>query len=93
MSYRTDKQHQRRIKKVAYDTAVDKKIISDIIDLGYEFIKSKVEKNVISEDVELTEEEFNKLLPIIKVPTIGYFKPNYYRYKKIQEYKKRKNNE
>lgn len=88
-----DPGHIRRLKKVSYLTNVPEEIIEEALSLCSEYIKNKisqVDTDSIRDKELLTEDEFNKLFPIIKFPSIGYLKPNYRKYKIIEKNKRAK---
>lgn len=84
--------HKQRINRLKYELNIDKKIIEKVLQLHSEYIKTKLVKPEVPEDIILSKDEFEKLMPIIKVPTIGYFKANYYKYKRIMTNKINKKN-
>lgn len=84
-----DPMHIKRLEKVSYRTGVPPKAIEMSLKLISEYIKNKMSSIELPDD--LTEEEFNKLMPIIKLYGLGAFVPSYGKYKHIQKSKKKKN--
>lgn len=93
MSILKDKLHRKRIDRIKFKTNLSKEIIDDILDLSFEFLRKKLNSPEVPKDKLLTKEEFDDILPIIKVPTLGYFKPNYYKYKAIYRREQKKLNQ
>lgn len=83
-----DQGHIRRVKQVAYKLNLPEEVIEQAIHLTSEYIKNKIGSIEIDSPVLLTKEEFESRLPIIKLPAMGYLKPDYYKY--IHVYKKTK---
>lgn len=83
MQSNKDPGHLRRVKKVAYKLNLPEEVIEETLRLTSEYIKDKISKVEVSEEVLMTEEEFKKQLPIIKIPSMGYLKPSYHKYKAI----------
>lgn len=90
MSILKDRNHKARIKAVAYETAMKPLAIERAIELAFEYMRHKLSCNDLPEDRLVSEEEFDKLLPTIKVPGLGYFKPSYYKYVQIYNNKQKK---
>lgn len=82
--------HHKRVEYMSYKLNISEDIIEEALDLMYEYIKSKIEKEDPGEDF-LTEEEFNNRFPTIHIPSLGYLKPSYKKYKHIYKNKKKKN--
>ena len=83
MQSNKDPGHLRRVKKVAYKLNLPEEAIEETLKYMSEYIKEKISKVEVCEDILMTEEEFNKKLPIIKIPSMGYLKPSYHKYKVI----------
>tara|TARA_R110000772_G_scaffold23035_2_gene62006 strand:- start:17 stop:310 length:294 start_codon:yes stop_codon:yes gene_type:complete len=74
--------HDKRVEEISYKLDIPENQIEEALDLMYGYIKNKFESVVVEdEDVIMEEEEFNKTFPTIHIPSLGYFKPNYRRYK------------
>lgn len=78
-----DKGHLRRVRKTAYKLNLPEEVVEQTLHYMSEYIKKKISEVDVCPDVMLTEEEFEKKLPIIKIPHMGYLKPSYYKYKQI----------
>lgn len=95
MLSREEQDHLKRLKQVSYKLNLPEEVIDMAINYTSEYIKKKISEVVIDRDRLLSKEEFENLLPIIKIPAMGYFKPNYYKYLhmyKRQEKNKNQNN-
>lgn len=86
-----DPLYKKRINQLKYELNIDKGIIEKVLQLNFEYIRNKLIVE-IPEDKLLTKEEFENIMPVIKVPTLGYFKGNYYKYKRIFENRQKKLN-
>lgn len=91
MSISNDPLHKRRIDRLKYELNLDKAVIEKILSLNFEYIRKKLIVEDFDNSKLLTKEEFDNQLPIIKIPVLGYFTPNYYKYRRI--YKNRINKE
>ena len=87
--FRTNIYHNKRVERVAYKLDIDERIVEESLDLMYKYIKEKIEEVEINEDVEMTKEEFEEKFPIIHIPSLGYLKPSYGKYKHIMKNKKK----
>lgn len=85
-----DPLHKKRVNQLKYELNMDKGVIEKVLQLNFEYIRNKLTIPDIPEDKLLTKEEFEKIMPVIKVPTVGYFVGNYYKYKKIYNNKLKK---
>lgn len=86
-----DPLHLKRLEKVSYKTGVPEKAVDKAIKLVSEYIKLKMATPELTED--MTEEEFNKLMPTLKLYGLGVFTPSYRKYTHINKSKKNKRNE
>lgn len=80
MLSKEDQSHIKRVKQVAYKLNLPEEVIEQAIHLTSEYIKNKIASVNIDSDTLLTQEEFESRLPIIKLPAMGYLKPDYFRY-------------
>lgn len=76
---------------MSYKLNIKESIIEEVLDLMYEYIKDKIEKVETEEGKLLTKEEFEDMFPIIHIPSLGYLKPSFRRYKHIMKNKNKKN--
>ena len=94
MISKEDQDHIKRIKKTAYLLNLPEEVIELTLYYTSEYIKKKCSENELDPEVYITEEEFKKRLPIIKIPYLGYLKPSYYKYTAIyfkqKQYRERK---
>lgn len=88
MSKTKDISHSRRLDKVEYATGVDKRALDMALKLISKYIKDKVSEIEIPDN--LSEEEFNNLMPILTLYSLGTFVPSYKKYKYIQQNKLKK---
>ncbi len=86
-----DRDHIARVKKVAYDLNIPEEVIELALSYTSEYIKKKISAIEIDKENIISEEEFNKRYPIIKLPgSVGYLKPSYRKYKYINSKKENK---
>lgn len=89
--FKNNIQHDKRIEKIAYKTNIDEAIVEEVISLMYSYIKDKLQSvELEDEDTILTKEEFEKIFPIINIPSLGWIKPSYGKYKHVMKNKKKK---
>lgn len=79
---------EKRMEQVSFELGVPKDIVEKSVEVLMSFMKSKIEEPDIKSKGILSEEEFKKQVPIIKVPHLGFLVPNYKVYSKL---KKRQN--
>lgn len=85
-----DVDHIKRVKKVAIALNIPEEVVELALFYTSEYIKNKISEIKLPEE-ELTEAEFNKICPTIKLPgSVGYLKPSYKKYKHINKHKKNK---
>lgn len=81
-----DSDHIKRVKRVSYELNIPEEVIELSLNFMSEYIKSKISKVELIEN--LTEEEFDKVYPTIKMPgSIGYLRPSYKKYNHINKNK------
>lgn len=90
MDSNKDPGHIKRIRQVSYKLNIPEEVIELALFYTSEYIKSKIAKVDIDRTRLLSREEFEAILPIIKVPSLGYLRPNYGRYKAIYEQTKKR---
>ena len=83
-----DPLHIKRLSRIEYKTGVKKEAVEMAVKIISEYIKDKMSIPDLPEN--LTEEEFNELMPILTVYGLGYFTPSYKKYKYIQKSKEKK---
>jgi len=83
-----DPAHIKRVKKTAYKLNLPEEVIELTLFYTSEYIKKKISSIEHDYDNMLTEEEFNKLFPIIKIPYLGYLRPHYWKYRAINSKRK-----
>lgn len=88
MSRTKDTSHLKRLDKVEYATGVNKNALDMALKLISKYIKDKISEIEIPDN--LSEEEFNELMPILTLYSLGTFVPSYRKYKYIQQTKLKK---
>jgi len=83
--------HDKRVEHISHKLDIEEHVIEEVLDIMYDYIKLKIENVELEEGVKLDKEEFTEKFPIIHVPSLGYLKPSYGKYKHIN--KKKKKNE
>ena len=76
-------------KEVADSLGYDEKIVKDVFDLTWDFIKEKIVALPLK-DTDYTQEEFDKLKTSFKLPGLGKFGCSYESYLKKKKQFKRK---
>lgn len=82
--------HTNRVEKISFKLDIPEQVIEETLDIMYEYIRMKLEAVDIDSSRILSEEEFDENFPIIAVPSLGFFKPNYRKYKHIMKNKLKK---
>lgn len=91
MQSNKDSSHIKRVKKVSYNLNLPEEVIELALFYTSEYIKEKISKVNVDHENLMSQEDFEKSLPIIKIPELGYLKPSYYKYKAIYNKVKLKN--
>lgn len=80
-----------RMHKVALECGVPVDMVKSSIDTLFRYIKTKIEKPILVGMPLITQEEFEKTVPIMKIPALGFMVPSYkqYAYIKANEEKKK----
>lgn len=74
--------HDKRVEKIAYKLDIPENQIEETLELMYGYIRNKFETvEVEDEDVIMDEDKFNDTFPTIHIPSLGYFRPSYRKYK------------
>jgi hypothetical protein len=92
MLSKNDPAHNKRLKQVSYKLNIPEDVIELALHYSSEYIKNKIAEPETDVENLISEEEFDKKYPIIKIPYLGYLKPNYFKYKAIQTKQKSKRN-
>lgn len=80
--------HENRVKKISYELDISEDIVEETVGIMYDYIRLKLDNiKVEDENVLMNEEEFDKTFPTIHIPNLGYFKPNYRKYKHMMKHK------
>lgn len=89
MSINNEKKRQtlekKRISKVSFELGIPEDIIEKSLEIMFGYIKQNMEKADLKQQDLLSEEEFNKQVPTIKIPHLGYLVPNYKLYTVIKK--------
>jgi hypothetical protein len=81
-----DPDHIKRVKRVSYELNIPEEVVEMSLSYMSEYIKNKISQIELVEN--LTEEDFDKLYPTIKMPgSIGYLRPSYQKYTHINKNK------
>lgn len=88
--FKSNFHHNARVEKVSFKLNIQEHIVEETLDIMYDYIRSKLEAVDIDETVIMTEEEFNKAFPVISIPSLGYIRPSYKKYKHIMKNKIKK---
>ena len=75
--------HDKRVEYIGYKLNIQEEIIEEVLDLMYGYIKERIERVELKEDDILSKEEFEEKFPVIHIPSLGYLKPSYRKYKHI----------
>lgn len=75
---------EKRISRVAFELGIPEDMVKNTVNLLFKYIKNKVEGPVLKGESNLSEEEFNKLVPIVKIPALGMLTPSYAKYQYIK---------
>jgi len=78
-----DPSHSKRIRQVSYKLNIPEEVVELALHYTSEYIKNKIASVEFNKDIMMSEDEFNSKFPIIKIPALGYLKPNYYVYKHV----------
>jgi hypothetical protein len=84
--------HNKRVEKVALKTNIEPEIVEEALDIMYGYIRDKFDKVDVPKETLMDEDEFNEKFPVICIPSLGYFKPSYKKYKHIIKNKNKKKN-
>jgi hypothetical protein len=81
-----------RMTRVALECGVPVDMVKSSIDVLFKYMKTKIEKPILAGMPLISQEEFEKTVPIIKIPALGFMVPSYkkYAYIKANEEKKLK---
>ena len=90
--FKSNFHHNKRVEKTAFKTGMEEHIVEEVLDIMYDYIRLKLESVKIDEDNVMTEEEFNEKFPVIAIPSLGYIRPSYRKYKHIMKNKLKKKN-
>lgn len=90
--FKSNYHHSKRVEKVSFKTDIKEHIVEEALDLMYGYIRGKFDNVDIDKDSLMSEEAFIKEFPVICVPSLGYFKPSYGKYKHIIKNKNKKKN-
>jgi len=90
MDSNKDPGHIKRIRQVSYKLNIPEEVIELALFYTSEYIKNKISKVEIDRTRLLSKEEFESLLPIVKVPALGYLRPHYLKYKALYLQKKKR---
>ena len=90
MDSNKDPGHIKRIRQVSYKLNIPEEVIEDALFYTSEYIKNKIAKVEVDRTRLLSKEEFDEILPIIKIPSLGYLRPHYMKYKAMYEQKKKR---
>lgn len=85
--FKNDIHHAKRVEYISHKLNIPEKQIEETLDIMYGYIKDKLESVDIDEDVLMDEMEFDKAFPTIHIPSLGYLKPNYRKYKHMMKNK------
>jgi len=92
MKFKDDKKRQtleeKRITKVSFELGVPEDIVERSIEVLFKFVKSKIEQTDLKQEKTLSEEEFKKQIPIIKIPHLGFIVPSHKVYLTIKKRQK-----
>lgn len=84
--------HTKRVEKVSHKLDIPENVIEETLDIMYGYIKDKIEAVEVDEDTIMDEDEFNNKFPIIHIPSLGYLRPSYRKYRHVMKAKKRNEN-
>jgi len=84
---------EKRISKVSFELNVPEDIVKNSIDILFSFMKEKIELVDLKNNELLSEEEFKKKVPIVKIPHLGFMVPSYKAYASMKKNQENKNNQ
>jgi hypothetical protein len=90
--FKSNYHHHKRVSKVALKVGVEESIVEETLDIMYDYIRMKLDEVDIPKDEILNEEEFDEKFPVILIPSLGFIRPSYKRYKHIMKNKLKKDN-
>lgn len=86
--FKNDIPHDKRVAKIAFKLGLSENIVEETLNIMYSYIRNKFENvQIPDEDVLMSEEEFNKVFPVINIPKLGWFRPSYGKYKHTMQSK------
>ena len=88
--FKSNFHHNARVEKVSFKLNIPEDIVEETLDIMYEYIRGKLNSVQIDENVIMSEEEFNQSFPIMSIPSLGYIRPSYKKYKHIMKNKIKK---
>lgn len=88
--FKSNFHHNARVEKMSFKLGIDEHVIEETLDIMYDYIRMKLDEVETDKTRVLTEEEFNDCFPVICIPSLGYIKPSYKKYKHIMKNKLKK---
>lgn len=80
---------EKRINKVSSEQNIPEEIVSEVINTLFSYMKSKMEKPNLTGKEIISKESFEKEVPILKIPGLGFLVPNYRKYESIKKNQKK----
>lgn len=88
--FKSNFHHNNRVNKISFKLNIEEEIVEEALDIMYDYIRSKLEEVDIDKDKVMDEKSFDKEFPVICIPSLGYLKPSYKKYKHIMKNKSKK---
>lgn len=88
--FKTNYHHNARVEKVSHKLNIEEHIVEETLDIMYDYIRTKLDSVEIDKDSLMEEKEFTEKFPVICVPSLGFIRPSYKKYKHIMKHKLKK---
>jgi hypothetical protein len=88
--FKNNYKHHARVEKVAFKTGVDEQVVEEVLDTMYSYIREKLDTVDIDKDRMMEEIEFEDKFPVIRIPSLGFIKPSYKKYRHMMKNKFKK---
>lgn len=88
--FKSNYHHNNRVEKIAFKTGIEAHVVEETLDIMYDYIRGKLDNVEVDKKRMMEEEEFNQTFPVIAIPSLGYIRPSYKKYKHMMKNKLKK---
>jgi hypothetical protein len=88
--FKNNYKHHNRVEKVSFKTGVEPQVVEEVLDTMYGYIREKLDGVDIDPAELMDEEEFDNKFPTIRIPSLGFIRPSYKKYRHMMKNKFKK---